>query len=299
MLKQLQDLVDTLQSDEDLKHLEIEIDETCASVEIVSGLNKYYETFELSCDSSNEKFDLMIVKPFSHGEMMTSVSMRRLIENEVEFCIYLDRIVFYNVNVSLEKLIRLLKFLLIAVDRQKGITMIKHEHISYTLEKDDFLYFEEDGTIRQIQIDQEHLIEKKPIINRFAIISYLAVLQEDDGALRLFDLDKKSFEKSGLFADKDLLKKKIIQRQLAEFDSQFDRFQIEDFYRKRVFKKFAIDESEEMKECLRAYQNMLVPVLVYVIDKSGEKIHYNKYQSLRRDASHVKYDNLLETIDFI
>ena len=177
--------------------------------------------------------------------------------------------------------------------------MIKHEQISYTLEKGDFLYFEEDGMIRRIQIDKEHLIEKKPIIDRFAVISYLAVLKEDDGALRLFDLDKKSFEKSGLFADKDLLKKKIIQRQLAEFDSQFDRFQIEDFYRKRVFKKFAIDESEEMKECLRAYQNMLVPVLVYVIDKSGEKIHYNEYQSLRRDASHVKYDNLLETIDFI
>lgn len=117
MLKQLQDLVDVLKSNEDLKHLEIEIDETCASVEIISGLNKYYETFELSCDSSNEKFDLMIVKPFSHGEMMTSVSMRRLIENEVEFCIYPDRIVFYNVNVTLEKLIRLLKFLLVAVDR--------------------------------------------------------------------------------------------------------------------------------------------------------------------------------------
>lgn len=104
--------------------------------------------------------------------------------------------------------------------------MIKHEQISYTLEEGDFLYFEEDGMIRRIQINKEHLIEKKPIIDRFAVISYLAVLQEDDGALRLFDLDKKSFEKSGLFADKDLLKKKIIQRQLAEFDSQFDRFQI-------------------------------------------------------------------------
>ena len=117
MIKQLQDLVDVFKSDEDLKHLEIEIDETCASVEIVSGLHKYYETFELSCDSSNERFDLMIVKPFSHGEMMTSVSMQRLINNEVEFCIYPDRIVFYNVNVSLEELIRLLKFLLVAVDR--------------------------------------------------------------------------------------------------------------------------------------------------------------------------------------
>lgn len=117
MLKQLQDLVDVLKSNEDLKHLEIEIDETCASVEIVSGLHKYYETFELSCDSSNERFDLMIVKPFNYGEMMTSVSMQRLIDNEVEFCIYPDRIVFYNVNVTLDKLIRLLKFLLIAVDR--------------------------------------------------------------------------------------------------------------------------------------------------------------------------------------
>ena len=117
MLKQLQDLVDTLQSDKDLKHLEIGIDETCASLEVVGGLHRYYETFELSCDSSNKKFDLMIVKPFNYGEMMTSVSMQRLIDNEVEFCIYPDRIVFYNVNVTLEKLIRLLKFLLIAVDR--------------------------------------------------------------------------------------------------------------------------------------------------------------------------------------
>lgn len=177
--------------------------------------------------------------------------------------------------------------------------MIKHEHISYTLEEGDFLYFEEDGMIRRIQIDKEHLIEKKPIIDRFAIISYLAVSQDDDGKLSLFDLDKKSFEKSRLFANKDLLKKKIIQHQQAEFDSQFDRFQIEDFYRDRVLKKFAISEIESMLECLQAYQNMLVPVLVYVIDKSGEKIHYNKYQSLRRDASHVKYDNLIETIDFL
>ena len=53
-----------------------------------------------------------------------------------------------------------------------------------------------------------------------------------------------------------------------------------------------------MKECLHAYQNILVPVLVYVIDKSGEKIYYNEYLSMRRDASHIKYDNLLEMIDF-
>ena len=117
MIKQLQDLVDMLKSDEDLKHLEIEIDETCASVEIVGGLHKYYETFELACDTKTKRYDLLIEKPFNHSEMMTSVSMKRLINNEVEFCIYPDRIVFYNVNVSLEKLIRLLKLLLIAVDR--------------------------------------------------------------------------------------------------------------------------------------------------------------------------------------
>lgn len=117
MIKQLQDLVDVLKSDEDLKHLELELDETCASVEVVGGLHKYYETFELSCDSKVKRYDLLIDKPFNHGEMMTSVSMKRLIDNEVEFCIYTDRIVFYNVNVTLEKLIRLLKFLLIAVDR--------------------------------------------------------------------------------------------------------------------------------------------------------------------------------------
>ena len=117
MIKQLQDLANVLKSDEDLKHLELELDETCASVEIVGGLHKYYETFELSCDSKVKRYDLLIEKPFNHGEMMTSVSMKRLIDHEVEFCIYPDRIVFYNVNVTLEKLIRLLKFLLIAVDR--------------------------------------------------------------------------------------------------------------------------------------------------------------------------------------
>lgn len=177
--------------------------------------------------------------------------------------------------------------------------MIKHEQISYILKEGDFLYFEEDGMIRRIQIDKDHLVQKKPIIDRFAVISYLAVLQEDDGALILFDLDKMSFEKSSLFADKELLKKKIMRRQLAEFDSQFDRFEIEDFCGEQVLKKSAISEREEMKECLHVYQNMLVPVLVYVIDRSGEKIYYNEYLSMRRDASHIKYDNLLEMIDLL
>lgn len=98
MIKQLQDLVDVLKSDEDLKHLELKLDETCASVEVVGGLHKYYETFELSRDSKVKRYDLLINKPFNCGEMMTSVSMKRLIDNEVEFCIYTDRIVFYNVN---------------------------------------------------------------------------------------------------------------------------------------------------------------------------------------------------------
>ena len=117
MHKQLQDLVDVFKSDEDLKHLEIEIDEVANSIDVVGGLHKYYETFELSCDLKVKRYDLLINKSFNHGEMMTSVSMQRLINNEVEFCIYPDRIVFYNVNVTLEKLIKLLKFLLIAVDR--------------------------------------------------------------------------------------------------------------------------------------------------------------------------------------
>ena len=117
MLKQLQDLVNTLQSDEDLKHLEIKIDEVCASISVVDGLRRYYEIFELSYDSRSERYDLLIEKPFSYGEMMKSIEMKRLIENDIEFCIYPDRIAFYNVNVTLEKLIRLLKFLLIVVDR--------------------------------------------------------------------------------------------------------------------------------------------------------------------------------------
>lgn len=117
MIKQLQDLVDVLKSDEDLKHLEIEVNKVANYIDVVGGLHKYYETFELSCDLKVRRYDLLIEKPFNHGEMMTSVSMQRLINNEVEFCIYPDRIVFCNVNVTLEKLIKLVKFLLIAVDR--------------------------------------------------------------------------------------------------------------------------------------------------------------------------------------
>lgn len=176
--------------------------------------------------------------------------------------------------------------------------MIKYQQISYTIEEGDFLYYESDGMIRRVQIDKEHLFEKKPIIDRFVIISYLAVTQEDDGELSLFDLDKMNFVKSSLFADKELLKKKIMRRQLEEFDSQFDRFQIEDFFENRVLDKFSFDEKEEMLECLRAYQKRLMSVLAYVVDKSGEKIHYNSYLANRRDAVHIKYDNLLEMIDF-
>lgn len=116
MIKQLQLLVDTFKSDDQLKHLKIEIDEVCASIEVVDGLNRYYEIFEISYDSRSDGYDLLIEKSFSYGEMMKSVEMKRLIENEVEFCIYPDRIVFYMVNLEFDKLIQLLKFLLIAVD---------------------------------------------------------------------------------------------------------------------------------------------------------------------------------------
>lgn len=176
--------------------------------------------------------------------------------------------------------------------------MIKYQQISYTIEEGDFLYYESDGMICRVQIDKEHLIEKKPIIDRSVIISYLAVTQEDDGELCLFDLDKMTFKKSRLFADEELLKKKIMRRQLDAFDSQFDRFQIEDFFENKVLKKFTMNEKKEMLKCLQSYQKRLMSVLAYVVDKSGEKIHYNSYLADRQDAVHIKYDNLLETIDF-
>ena len=116
MLKQLQLLVDTFKSDEDLKHLEIEVDETCDSVEVFSGLRRYYEIFELSYDRRSKRYDLLINKPFNRGETMTSVSIQRLLNHDVEFCIYPDRIVFHMVDLEFEKLIELVRFLLIAVD---------------------------------------------------------------------------------------------------------------------------------------------------------------------------------------
>lgn len=116
MLEQLQLLVDAFKSDEDLKHLEIEVDETCASVEVVGGLRRYYEIFELSYDSRSKRYDLLINKPFNRGETMTSVSIQRLLNHDVEFCIYPDRIVFYMVDLEFDKMIEILKFLLVAVD---------------------------------------------------------------------------------------------------------------------------------------------------------------------------------------
>lgn len=153
--------------------------------------------------------------------------------------------------------------------------------------------------ICQLRVDAEHLNKGKLLIDRFVVGSHQKIEQSEEGDLILLDVDQTSYVNSGLFADQELLKQKIIRRQLAEFDSQFDRFQIEDFYGERILKKFAIDERESMLECLRAYQNMLVPVSAYVIDNSREKIFYNHYRSMRRDAFYVKYDNLLETIDFI
>lgn len=118
MLKQLKLLVDTFKSDEDLKHLEIEVDETCAAVEVVRGLHRDYETFELSYDSRSKGYDLMIDKIFSHGEMMTSVKLqkKKLINQDVKFCIYPNRIVFYMVDLEFDKILDILKFLLIAID---------------------------------------------------------------------------------------------------------------------------------------------------------------------------------------
>lgn len=58
----------------------------------------------------------MIDKLFSHGEMMTSVKLQKLINQDVEFCIYPDRIVFYMVDLEFDKILDILKFLLIAID---------------------------------------------------------------------------------------------------------------------------------------------------------------------------------------
>ncbi len=116
MHKQLQALIDVFESDEQLKHLQIEIDEVCGSVEVVGGLHRYYEIFELSYDSRSQRYDLLINKPFNYGEMLTSVKLQRLLNHDVEFCIYPDHIVFCKVNIDLDKLIEIVKFLLIAVD---------------------------------------------------------------------------------------------------------------------------------------------------------------------------------------
>lgn len=116
MHKQLQALVDVFESDEQLKHLEIEIDEVCGSIEVVGGLHRYYEIFELSYDSRSKRYDLMIKKPFNYGETLTSAKLQRLLNHEVEFCIYRDHIVFLKVNIDLDNLIEIVKFLLIAVD---------------------------------------------------------------------------------------------------------------------------------------------------------------------------------------
>lgn len=116
MRKQFQSLIDVFESDEQLKHLQIEIDEVCNAIEVVGGLHRYYETFELSYDSRSKRYDLMINKPFSYGEMMTSVKLQRLLNHDVEFCIYPDHIVFLKVNIDLDKLIEIVKFLLIAID---------------------------------------------------------------------------------------------------------------------------------------------------------------------------------------
>ena len=116
MHEQLQALIDVFESDEQLKHLQIEIDEVCNAIEVVGGLHRYYEIFELSYDSRSKLYDLMIKKPFNYGETLTSAKLQRLLNHDVEFCIYRDHIVFLKVNIDLDKLIEIVKFLLIAVD---------------------------------------------------------------------------------------------------------------------------------------------------------------------------------------
>ena len=58
MHKQLQDLVDVFRSDEDLKHLEIEIDEVANYIDVIGGLHKYYET--LKCLKLANKVNMIV-----------------------------------------------------------------------------------------------------------------------------------------------------------------------------------------------------------------------------------------------
>lgn len=72
--------------------------------------------------------------------------------------------------------------------------MIKYEQISYTIEENDFLYFEKNGVICQLRVDAEHLNEGKLLMNRFVVGSRQKVLQSEEGknkTYRLEDLSKK------------------------------------------------------------------------------------------------------------
>lgn len=94
--------------------------------------------------------------------------------------------------------------------------MIKYEQISYTIEENDFLYFEKNGVICQLRVDAEHLNEGKLLMDRFVVGSHQKIEQSEEGDLILLDVDQTSYVNSGLFADQDksniyLLDVKIIE----------------------------------------------------------------------------------------
>ena len=70
--------------------------------------------------------------------------------------------------------------------------MIKHEQISYTIEENDFLYFERDGVLCQLRVDAEHLNEGKLLMNRYVVGSRQKILQSEEGDLILLDVDRTS-----------------------------------------------------------------------------------------------------------
>ena len=174
--------------------------------------------------------------------------------------------------------------------------MIKHEQISYTFEGGDVLYFESNGMIRQVKITKDHL-SSELLMDRYLISSMRSYLQTETGELLLLNVDEKLFERSNLFADLELLEKKLQLKQLKEYDFQFKEFVIRDFD-SAIIAKFPIENKKELLAFIDNSGVSLLSIRLFVVTEDGVEISYHDYVSQRRDASHIKYDNLLENFEF-
>ena len=174
--------------------------------------------------------------------------------------------------------------------------MIKHEQISYTLEEGDVLYFEANGMICSVKITKDHL-SSELLMNRYLISDVRSYLQTETGELLLLNVDEKSFEKSNLFADLELLEKKLQLNQIKEYDSQFKEFVIRDFDSK-IIAKFPIENKKELLVFIDNSGFSLLSIRLFVATEDGVEISYHDYVSQRRDSSYIKYDNLLENFEF-